>query len=370
MFWFIFTLLSLLFAYLGSENNTLIKNKSIQVLFQILLIITISYPIAFGGENYIDHEGYINHYNNINYYSISFENIGLNISSERDQGIELGFLLLNKLCYWLGFADIGFLFVIALITNTLFIKFLYRFEHPVFNILVFITSGPYWQECNLIRQMIACAIICYSLKFLLDKKIVKYIIGVICAALIHTSAMLLLVFVIFAYIDVKKYYKKINIGLLLLWFLSILVSLGVLSFNLSEIDLFNFYDMYFTNENKVGNQVGIYALYYNLCLILFFILFDKSKFERYYIYIIFFILGGVFTNFSVTIPNFYRISLYFSITNVLMLSTFLKSVAKTKFYQVSNVVLVVLAIYFSNLVAVKIITNSNPITNSLTEIFK
>lgn len=371
MFWLFFSLFSILFAYLASEDNVLIKDRKIQTLSKILLVITLSYPIGFGGENYIDHEGYVDYYNNVRFQLLSFNDVGFNLFSERTFGMEFGYSLLNKICYTLGFDSIGFLFIIALITNSLFVSFIFRFKYPAFNILVFITSGIYWQECNLIRQMLAVAIFCYSLKFLINGKIVKYISLILCASLIHTSALLLLIFCIFSYIDIEKHYKKIFVSLLIFWFFSIFVSSGLLSFNLSSFGFLDYYSNYLVNTNSVGlNDIRLYSFFYNICLFLFFLFFDKSKFGKYYIYTILFVLGGVFTNFSVAIPNFYRFSLYFSITNVIMLPTFLKQMARPKWNYFSNVSLVALTIYFFSRIVVRIISNDNPITNSLNEIFR
>lgn len=371
MFWLFFSLFSVLFTYLASEDNTLIKDKKVQSLSRILLVITLSYPIGFGGENYTDHEGYVAYYNNIQFQLLSFNDIGFSLFSERTIGMEIGYSLLNRICYSLGLDSIGFLFVIALITNSLFVSFILKFKYSVFNILVFITSGIYWQECNLIRQMLAVAIFCYSLKFLTNEKIIKYISLILCASLIHTSALLLLIFCFFPFININKHYKKIFVSLLILWFFSILVSFGILSFNLSSFGFLGYYNIYLVNTNSVGlNDIRMYSFFYNICLFLFFLLFDKSKFGKYHIYIILFVIGGVLTNFSITIPNFYRFSLYFSITNVIMLPIFLKQIAKPKWNSISNISLIALTIYFCGRIMMRIISNDNPITNSITEIFR
>ena len=134
MFWFVFSLLSLLFAYLGSENNAFIKIKNVQLLSRILLIITLSYVTGFSGENFQDHQGYVNYYNSINNREITNDNINFNIFGARDYGMEFGYSILNKFCYLLGFSHVGFFFFISLLTNTFLVLFIFRFKFFVFNI--------------------------------------------------------------------------------------------------------------------------------------------------------------------------------------------------------------------------------------------
>lgn len=370
MFWFVFSLLSLLFAYLGSENNAFIKIKNVQLLSRILLIITLSYVTGFSGENFQDHQGYVNYYNSINNREITSDNINFNIFGARDYGMEFGYSILNKFCYLLGFSHVGFFFFISLLTNTFLVLFIFRFKFPVFNILVLITSGLFWQECNLVRQVLAISIFLYSTKFILEKNIWKYVIGILCAATIHTSAILMLVFIPFVFIK-EKYYKKINIFLFCFWLLSVFVSLGLISFDLSSFDVFAFYDLYLTNENKVGlGNIESYALFYNFTVILFFLVFDKINIVNKYFYVIIFILGSIFTNMSVNIPNFYRISLYFSVLNVVILAFFIKDNVKTKYLRISQVSFFVLCVIFVGRVFINVINNETPITYSVNQILR
>ena len=55
--------------------------------------------------------------------------------------IEIGFQFLNTLFNKLGFSFVGFLFIIALITNGLLVKFIYRYDYPVFSILILIATS-------------------------------------------------------------------------------------------------------------------------------------------------------------------------------------------------------------------------------------
>lgn len=374
MYWFVIVFLSLLFAYCGGRNNVLVRNEIMQNFFRLMLVTILSYNIAFSGANYQDHEGYkLFFYSSINYdFSIADIN---GIFAQREFGMEFGYLLLNKLFYNLGFGAVGFFFVIAFITNSLFISVVYRFRYPVFCILAFITSGFYYQEGNLVRQMLAIAMFLYSIKWLRTDKMgstLKYVLLILCATLIHTSAFLLLLFVLFRYLKVRKCIQTLNIILFLFWSLSVLIKLGLFNFS-TAIELFSFltfYQNYLTTTNSVGlEDLSRYAYLYDLCLLIYFICEDKQKVENYQ-YKFFFVLGGILANIATQLPNVYRFSLYFIGLQSLILSLFIIENIKQKYEQIANISFSILCCFYLSRVFVFIIEDSYPIVYKLNDFFR
>lgn len=370
MFWLLFSNFVIITSYLGTENNILLKDKNFIIFNRILLVLILSYVTAFSGENYIDHEAYKNYYDSIYSEGIILKNFNLNIISERIYQFEYGFRLLANFCKYVGLSFISFLFIVSIITNSLLISFFYRFKYPTFNIIIFITSGIYWQECNLVRQMLAIAIVCYSIKYIQEKKYIKYLIFIICATLFHTSSIIMSILVITTWIDTNKYISKINSILLIVWIISIIISIGIINLDLSILNI-GYYAMYLNNKNTVGvEDLRLYALMYNVFVILYYIFLDKTKLSNNFVYIILFIFGSILTNISIVIPNIYRISLYFSILTIVILPVILKTCGKYKYKNISNLIFIVLCIYYTSRIIVRIIYNENPITNQIEEIIR
>ena len=76
-------------------------------------------------------------------------------------------------------------------------------------ILVFLPialfGGSYFFDyCNAVRQMMAASIFVFSTQFILEKKLLSYLMCILVASLIHQSSQLLYVFYIFAYIRPDK----------------------------------------------------------------------------------------------------------------------------------------------------------------------
>ena len=117
MFWIVFTILVLLFAYLGDEKVT--KDRKLRGLFRALLVFTLSYTVALCSDS-ADRQGYLDLYKyDINLYR--FTNIGEWLGLE-SRDTEIGFVILAKLCRSIGLSGDGMLFVVALITNALIVS--------------------------------------------------------------------------------------------------------------------------------------------------------------------------------------------------------------------------------------------------------
>lgn len=76
-------------------------------------------------------------------------------------------------------------------------------------ILVFLPialfGGAYfWDYCNAVRQMMAASIFVFSTQFILEKKLLPYLLCIFVASQIHHSSQLLYVFHVFAYIRTDK----------------------------------------------------------------------------------------------------------------------------------------------------------------------
>lgn len=83
------------------------------------------------------------------------------------------------------------------ITSFLILLFTYKgilklSSYPALCLLLFVLSGEYISSFNIIRQYIALSIFIYSLNFILEKKMLKYIACILVASLFHNSAIVLI----------------------------------------------------------------------------------------------------------------------------------------------------------------------------------
>ena len=86
----------------------------------------------------------------------------------------------------------GPLFLTSLIINTGVFVGLFRIrEHLSYNIAIMVYCFMFYQQSyNMMRQWMAMAIIIYGIKYIYDRKLIKYIITVLVAMLFHRSAFI------------------------------------------------------------------------------------------------------------------------------------------------------------------------------------
>ena len=314
MLFLLFFILVIGLSFLGSSGCS---RGYLSIFYRVALVFTLSYLVGMGGDLYNDHYNYKSIYKNID--SIKLDEIsGIGnfffdkyILSEFE-GSEWGFILLLKLFKILGFSSVGMFFTIAIITNSLIVSSYYRFNEPTFAFLIYISSSIYFQEANLIRQTLAMSIFCYSLKYIVDKRLGKYLILCLLAFLFHRASMLMLVFAPLC-LKEKHYTNYLKYFLFGLWVVSIIISLKIIRFDLSFITLsfiaLDGYDAYLTDENVIGGSQMRFNIVNNILALLFFFVYNRNKSKD--IYAILFIIGIVIANISVQIVNFERLGFYF-----------------------------------------------------------
>ncbi len=109
-----------------------------------------------------------------------------------DSGVESGYLLIAFIGTKIFGGLFGTLFLTSLVINACFIIGLYRIrEHIPFNICVMIYCFMHYQSTyNAMRQWMAMAIIVFGIKYIYDKKLIKYLSIVAVAMLFHTTAFI------------------------------------------------------------------------------------------------------------------------------------------------------------------------------------
>lgn len=176
-------LITVLLTYAVQKNK---KNNAMKIICIILAIfipsfvagmrdITIGTDVQIYGESFfrqaVQSASFIKYYNTIN--------------------TDFGYALLNFIVSRFT-SDVNiFLFIMQLIINGLIFATIYghREKSPMwFSMLIYLTVY-YCTTYNYLRQSIALAIILYSTKYIEQKKLKKYLLGVIIATSFHATAI-------------------------------------------------------------------------------------------------------------------------------------------------------------------------------------
>jgi hypothetical protein len=141
--------------------------------------------------------------------TVAYKNSFISCSNMRwgdifNQSREVGFFLMNKIISLISREPQFYLAIIAISTIVLMVPTYYRLcLDSSLTLVLFCTMSTFWMAFSGIRQMLAIAIGFLSYKFVREKKIFWFIVTVVVATSIHTSAFILL----FMY---PLYYLKIT----------------------------------------------------------------------------------------------------------------------------------------------------------------
>src|SRR5699024_10351989 len=110
--------------------------------------------------------------------------------------------------------------VLAFATNYLIVKSLWHFKDKVnFTLSTFLFFTIYYfQTYNITRQWLAIAIVFFAIKYLFSNKYIKYLLIVLVASTIHSSAIITLSFIPLHVWVTRKLSKKYKFFIFLLLF--------------------------------------------------------------------------------------------------------------------------------------------------------
>lgn len=207
------------------------KRKRITLVTYYFILFILFFLSFLRWERGTDWGGYYNYFNNI--YDLDFSS-----------NFEDGFILLNYCIHSLFNSYTVLLFIFACIQYFFISKSIrYLSIYPVVSLLCYfsVTKGGIF----FVRQYIALAILMYAIRFVIEKKIYKFIFAVVIASLIHRTALLFIpVYFIFQKNIKIRYYI---IALLILIPVAIYISRA---FDSISTGIFNS-----IIENKINNYI-------------------------------------------------------------------------------------------------------------------
>jgi len=154
-----------------------------------------------------DYKSYYSGWETISFYS-NYDILSSNWNIQGRDSFELGWVILNKI---FGFDD-GFYYMVAfinIIEGGIYYKFIKRFVSPqsfswAFFLYVF-TSQFYLLNFSMMRQGLAMALVLLSFIFLCNNNIKKMVLVLVIAISMHTSAIIVIPFLVLC-----KFVEKIN----------------------------------------------------------------------------------------------------------------------------------------------------------------
>lgn len=227
------------------------------IIFPVVFISTFRYNVG------TDFFNYINIFSYVNQVPLSLSLTNYTYSNEPL------FILLNKFSGIIFQNYKGILFLSSFTIYFLITKTLMFFEKDVsLSFGLFISYMFHFSMgLNVIRQMIAAAIVFYSLIYIYKKNFLKYIFTILIATMFHNSAIVCLIFYLFT--DWSKKINGKNIKNMILVFYTILIIFSpfiiFISLNLvTEIPIFSQYKIFISSSFDLGLGALFIVLLYLL----------------------------------------------------------------------------------------------------------
>lgn len=196
-------------------------------------------------------------------YTYNFDN-SLDVKYfDFNENVELGYQLLEYSI--LQFTDNYFwlFFISGLVVVYLYLKVIRKYSvNYLLSVFLFITLGVYTFFFNGLRQGIAMAIFTFALPYLLERKIILYILVCFFASLFHITALFMIPFYFLVNLRIKPIYK------ILITFLgSLLLSRLLVTYIASTNDRYESY----TEVSESSGGILILLFYFLIFLFIYFI---------------------------------------------------------------------------------------------------
>ena len=333
--YFIVLFFSVIVLLLGYSKFKRRPNKFSYYLSGLILIML---PTLRSVEVGTDSGNYVGMFNYLKFQTESLLNI--------ETSIEIGYLAMQYLALSMSNEYWSLFFIIALISvlSNLFVINKLS-ENIILSVFIYVSLATYLFLFNGARQAIAASIISVALIYLVEKKLLKYIIVVLIASSFHSTAIIMVPF----YFLLNFKYSKIN---LTIYAIGSFVSLYYLSLFLSVFDSSTF-ERYIAYEDRNATGGFTLAIFYFINSFVLLILrskIPKEKLLKYDIFLnmcVFSALVYVVVVLTASDVNFLRISLYFSMGYILIWPIVFKSISffKIRIFQFAFITIHLLFYY-------------------------
>lgn len=300
-------------TFLGLIRLTFLNKKNSRKLFIIICGLFLFLISAFRSIYFTtDVEVYVN-----KYISISYTNLyELWINFITNTGKDPFFYVFNKVISLFGASYRVWLAIIAGFFCYSISKFIYKYSDEVYiSVIALISLGYFYFSLTGLRQTLALSIILFSYKYLIERRLFQFIIVVLLGSLFHFSAIIFLV--AYPLSKMRIGWKQV-VGVLAALVAAYLFRPQIIGL-LSSLNMNDKYTYYLEH----GTTLTISGFLIQLFIYLFCLYFKNSivkcDSKNLILYNLLF-LGMVFQVFSAVIAEFFRISMYFSIFGIILIS--------------------------------------------------
>lgn len=232
--------------------------------------------------------------------------------------VDVALVIMSWLSSWMTYPFVGVYLLTSIINTFLLYKVCEEYQCHKLGVLLFIISGYLFITWDGARQGSAILVCLFSLKYIEQKKLVKYIISIAVAFLFHKSALFLLPCYLFRYFRLKNWmYSGIVMAILLVYWTGLIDNLQT-----NALDLLAYGGDYYSKyaDSSLATSEGITSITYKSrntmimglwTLVLCWLPKEKSYLKNFILFGILFALIG---NGGLT---FLRISWYFLITIII-----------------------------------------------------
>lgn len=248
-----------------------------------------------------------------------------------NENIEFGFFLLNKLVQ-LFTQDYAGIFILC---SVIFFHYVYKAIReqspmPTLSIFLLVSTTYYFIFLNAMRQMLVVAIFFYCIKFIKTRNLKKFLIYMLIASTIHTSALILIP-LYFLYGLKLRPLKAIIITVVALGIKPLITKLVLTILNFTKYS-------YYIDSRFDTNEMGYIVLAINICIILFALIYykksrnseDEKELKNYSFYCILQLISTIIAWYNNAIPLLNRVRWGTGISIIILIPLILKREKNTK----------------------------------------
>ena len=313
---YILAVLGTRYGSVDNNNPDSIKPNKIFVYLIITILVGISgfrYMNDYLSDEWIYRQGYLQMANNYDFSSLFAQK-------------EWGFALLNWTLNWLSSDPQIMIFTVALITNVFVVLTIAKYGRP-FELSIFLYAcGSFFSTFNILRQCLAMAIIFWGIRYILERKFLKYFITVFIASTIHISSWIVL-----------PIYFIVRQRILSKWFLPLMAGALIIMANFQNAAIFfltdGVYGAYLSGIEQGGYGVKPIRVIAHFVPIILMIIYKKRLIEiniRNLVFINFSIISGLIMLISLMYVYMARMDTFFAIVGVLIIPQLINIFANNK----------------------------------------
>lgn len=289
------TALSIMIAYFGLHSEKMSNKKFLLILLSSLPLMFVA-SVRYGvGTDFF-----------------SYRNIYYGISNGRILDIEIIYYYINRISSIFVSDYQNFLWILsALLLFPIFNEIFDDSPYVCLSIFLFVFGRYYFAYMNIMREMISCSIIFYSIRFIEKRRFWKFILCLLVATGIHYAAI---IFLPAYWLYNTKIPKKVVFVVL---FLSIIISKTEIASLINNILMRTTYERYFGSKYDTG-ETKVSSILFHLIILLFAYLFDRND-KKYNFFVNIYTISTWIVSLTGSVPFVDRARYYYDISMIILI---------------------------------------------------